>query len=210
MEDACRCQGTGWTGWRTDRPRGGGHPRRADTKPPRRTPVGHADTAERPNPARHVTLSRCTCAPRRWPGAASLPPPPPHSSWPAAPPMPRTPSAAARARPTSTTSAPTTTTSTLPVTPIAWTPCNGDLQCGTLTVPSTTPRRRGPQSASPWSGTWPKIRPSGSARWSSTPAVPACRASTTFPMSSACSPAHCSMTSTSSPSIRGASSAATP
>ncbi len=29
----------------------------------------------------------------------------------------------------------TTTTSTLPVAPIDWTPCNGDLQCGTLTVP---------------------------------------------------------------------------
>ena len=48
----------------------------------------------------------------------------------------RTPRAAARAQRTSTTSAPTTTTtSTLPVSPIAWTPCNGDLQCGTLTVP---------------------------------------------------------------------------
>jgi pimeloyl-ACP methyl ester carboxylesterase len=48
----------------------------------------------------------------------------------------RTPRAAARAQRTSTTSSPTTTTtSTLPVSPIAWTPCNGDLQCGTLTVP---------------------------------------------------------------------------
>jgi pimeloyl-ACP methyl ester carboxylesterase len=34
-----------------------------------------------------------------------------------------------------TTSTSTTTTTTLPVTPISWTPCNGDLQCGTLTVP---------------------------------------------------------------------------
>jgi pimeloyl-ACP methyl ester carboxylesterase len=29
----------------------------------------------------------------------------------------------------------TTTTTSLPVTPITWTSCNGDLQCGTLTVP---------------------------------------------------------------------------
>jgi pimeloyl-ACP methyl ester carboxylesterase len=29
----------------------------------------------------------------------------------------------------------TTTVPSLPVTPIAWTPCHGDLQCGTLTVP---------------------------------------------------------------------------
>jgi pimeloyl-ACP methyl ester carboxylesterase len=40
---------------------------------------------------------------------------------------------------TSTTHPPTTvlttTTFTLPVAPIDWTPCNGDLQCGTLTVP---------------------------------------------------------------------------
>jgi pimeloyl-ACP methyl ester carboxylesterase len=38
---------------------------------------------------------------------------------------------------TTTTVAPTTTTTEppLPVTPIAWTPCNGSLQCGTLTVP---------------------------------------------------------------------------
>jgi pimeloyl-ACP methyl ester carboxylesterase len=42
---------------------------------------------------------------------------------------------------TSSTLAPTTSTSTtttqppLPVTPIAWSSCNGDLQCGTLTVP---------------------------------------------------------------------------
>jgi len=43
------------------------------------------------------------------------------------------------------TSAPTTTTeSTLPVTPIIWTPCNGDLQCGTLTVPRNYAQ---PQSA---------------------------------------------------------------
>lgn len=47
-----------------------------------------------------------------------------------------TPSAGAKLRPTSTTAPPTTTVpSTLPVTPIAWTPCNGDLQCGTLTIP---------------------------------------------------------------------------
>jgi pimeloyl-ACP methyl ester carboxylesterase len=39
-------------------------------------------------------------------------------------------------RSTSTTVVRTTTVpSTLPVTPIAWTPCNGDLECGTLTVP---------------------------------------------------------------------------
>ncbi len=36
---------------------------------------------------------------------------------------------------TTTSTAPTTTTSTLPVTPISWTSCWGDLQCGTLTVP---------------------------------------------------------------------------
>jgi pimeloyl-ACP methyl ester carboxylesterase len=29
----------------------------------------------------------------------------------------------------------TTTTTTLPITPINWTPCNGDLQCGSLNVP---------------------------------------------------------------------------
>jgi pimeloyl-ACP methyl ester carboxylesterase len=29
----------------------------------------------------------------------------------------------------------TSTSSTLPMAPIAWSPCNGDLQCGTLTVP---------------------------------------------------------------------------
>jgi pimeloyl-ACP methyl ester carboxylesterase len=41
---------------------------------------------------------------------------------------------AARHGATTTTS--TTTTTTLPpVTPIAWSPCNGDLQCGTLVVP---------------------------------------------------------------------------
>jgi pimeloyl-ACP methyl ester carboxylesterase len=34
-----------------------------------------------------------------------------------------------------TSSSTSTTTTTLPVAPIAWTPCNGDLQCGTLTVP---------------------------------------------------------------------------
>jgi pimeloyl-ACP methyl ester carboxylesterase len=46
------------------------------------------------------------------------------------------PRASAKVRPTSTTLARTTTIpSTLPVTPIAWMPCNGDLQCGTLTVP---------------------------------------------------------------------------
>jgi pimeloyl-ACP methyl ester carboxylesterase len=40
--------------------------------------------------------------------------------------------------PTTTTAPPTTTTTTqppLPITPIGWTQCNGDLQCGTLTVP---------------------------------------------------------------------------
>ena len=39
--------------------------------------------------------------------------------------------------PTTTAPPPTTTTTQppLPVTPINWTPCNGDLQCGTLTVP---------------------------------------------------------------------------
>jgi pimeloyl-ACP methyl ester carboxylesterase len=39
---------------------------------------------------------------------------------------------------TTTTAPPTTTTTTqppLPITPIDWTQCNGDLQCGTLTVP---------------------------------------------------------------------------
>jgi pimeloyl-ACP methyl ester carboxylesterase len=36
---------------------------------------------------------------------------------------------------TSTTVVQTTVPSTLPVTPIAWTACNGDLECGTLTVP---------------------------------------------------------------------------
>jgi len=36
----------------------------------------------------------------------------------------------------STTTHPvTTTTTTLPITPISWTPCNGDLQCGSLNVP---------------------------------------------------------------------------
>ena len=36
---------------------------------------------------------------------------------------------------TATTSSTTTVPPTLPVTPIAWTQCNGDLQCGTLIVP---------------------------------------------------------------------------
>lgn len=41
------------------------------------------------------------------------------------------------APPSTSTTVPRTTTvpSTLPVTPIAWAPCNGDLECGTLTVP---------------------------------------------------------------------------
>jgi pimeloyl-ACP methyl ester carboxylesterase len=45
------------------------------------------------------------------------------------------------AKGTTTTAAPTTTTTSLlpvtdpPVTPISWTPCNGDLQCGNLIVP---------------------------------------------------------------------------
>jgi pimeloyl-ACP methyl ester carboxylesterase len=52
------------------------------------------------------------------------------------------------ALPSTTTKAPTaTTTSTtqapLPVTPIAWTPCNGDLECGTLTVPLDYSRPQG-------------------------------------------------------------------
>ena len=43
-------------------------------------------------------------------------------------------------RATTTTSAPPTTTSTVsvnepPIAPITWTPCHGDLQCGTLVVP---------------------------------------------------------------------------
>jgi pimeloyl-ACP methyl ester carboxylesterase len=37
--------------------------------------------------------------------------------------------------PTPTTTTTTTTQTPLAVTPIAWTACNGDLQCGTLTVP---------------------------------------------------------------------------
>jgi pimeloyl-ACP methyl ester carboxylesterase len=50
----------------------------------------------------------------------------------------------ARVRPTPTTLAPTTTTSsTLPVTPIVWTPCDGNLQCGTLTVPLDYARPEG-------------------------------------------------------------------
>jgi pimeloyl-ACP methyl ester carboxylesterase len=36
---------------------------------------------------------------------------------------------------TATSAATTTTEAPLPVTPIAWSSCNGDLQCGTLTVP---------------------------------------------------------------------------
>jgi pimeloyl-ACP methyl ester carboxylesterase len=48
---------------------------------------------------------------------------------------------ASRHRHAATTAAPTTTTTTTlnvtqpPITPIAWTPCNGDLQCGNLVVP---------------------------------------------------------------------------
>jgi hypothetical protein len=34
-----------------------------------------------------------------------------------------------------TTSTTTTSTTQAPVTPISWSPCNGDLQCGTLVVP---------------------------------------------------------------------------
>jgi pimeloyl-ACP methyl ester carboxylesterase len=49
---------------------------------------------------------------------------------------PGTPHARAKVRATTTTVARTTTIpSTLPITPITWTPCNGDLQCGTLIVP---------------------------------------------------------------------------
>jgi pimeloyl-ACP methyl ester carboxylesterase len=36
---------------------------------------------------------------------------------------------------TSTSTSTTTTTTQPPVTPISWSPCNGDLQCGTLVVP---------------------------------------------------------------------------
>ena len=47
-----------------------------------------------------------------------------------------TPPPAQQARAPATTSSTTTTSTTQPpVTPIAWSPCNGDLQCGTLVVP---------------------------------------------------------------------------
>jgi len=44
---------------------------------------------------------------------------------------------------TTTTTTPTTTSS-LPVTPISWSPCNGGLQCGTLVVPLDYAYPRGP------------------------------------------------------------------
>src|ERR1700761_8460714 len=37
--------------------------------------------------------------------------------------------------PTTTRPVATTTTTTLPITPIVWTACEGDLQCGSLNVP---------------------------------------------------------------------------
>ena len=117
------------------------HPRPADTEPPSSChPVEHrSNTAEHgrtpePGAACHAESVHVRSPSAAWRGHA----------WAAAALLlaacaadARTPSAAVRARSTSTTSAPTTTTttSTLPVTPIAWTPCNGDLQCGTLTVP---------------------------------------------------------------------------
>ena len=49
----------------------------------------------------------------------------------------RTPEAQGRHSPTTEAVRPTTTTPTTqpPVTPMVWSPCNGDLQCGTLVVP---------------------------------------------------------------------------
>jgi pimeloyl-ACP methyl ester carboxylesterase len=44
----------------------------------------------------------------------------------------------------STTVVATTTQPTLPVTPISWTACNGDLECGTLTVPLNYADPQGP------------------------------------------------------------------
>ncbi|MGP0031983.1 MAG: alpha/beta hydrolase [Acidimicrobiales bacterium] len=46
--------------------------------------------------------------------------------------------------PSTTRATSTTVPSTVPVAPIAWTPCNGDLQCGTLTVPLDYARPQGP------------------------------------------------------------------
>jgi pimeloyl-ACP methyl ester carboxylesterase len=57
------------------------------------------------------------------------------------------PSAAARASHSTTTTSPPTTTTTqppLPITPITWTACNGDLQCGTLIVPLDYSQPQGP------------------------------------------------------------------
>jgi pimeloyl-ACP methyl ester carboxylesterase len=57
------------------------------------------------------------------------------------------PAAAPPASHPTTTRAPapsTTTTTSLPVTPIAWLPCNGNLQCGSLTVPLDYANPTGP------------------------------------------------------------------
>jgi hypothetical protein len=88
---------------------------------------------------------------------------------------------------TSTTVVRTTTVpSTLPVAPIAWTPCNGDLECGTLTVPLDYAK---PQGTTIGIAVERHLAEDPSQRIGSlviNPGGPGVWGSMTFPMSSAC------------------------